>query len=163
MDIIKNTPDKHLFLSAYIGSISISLWLSVLYYLAKIPGNAGNIAMWTFAIFIGFIMVFHVVCTFVFYIVKYDESKFETLKKTLAFFMIMCTVFSLAYTLSMLYLSQQGILQINIWQILTLPFFSMIIIQFGLGKLLNRVPHFSTIAGTLGMTVALLSTISIFI
>ncbi len=149
MDIIKNTPDRHLFLSAYIGSISISLWLLVAYYLAKIPSDMGNVAMWTFVIYIAFVMTFHVVCSFVFYIVKYDESKFDVFKKILAFFMIMCSVFSLAYTLSMLYLSWQGIIQMNIWQILTLP--------------LNRIPHFSSIAGTLGMLAALLSTISIFI
>ncbi len=163
MDIIKNTPDRHLFLSAYIGSISISLWLLVVYYLVKIPGSIANIAIWTFSVYIAFVMTFHVVCSFVFYIVKYDESKFDIFKKILAFFMIMCTVFSLAYTLSMLYLSQQGTIEMNVLQILTLPFFSMIIIQFGLGNLLNKIPHFSSIAGTLGMLVALLSTISIFI
>ncbi len=163
IDIIKNTPDRHLFLSAYIGSVSISLWLIVLYYLVRIPDGKANIVIWTFSIYIAFVMTFHVVCSFIFYIVKYDESKFQTFKKVLAFFMVMCTVFSLAYTMSMLYLAQQGTIQMSILQILTLPFFSMIIIQFGLGNLLSKIPHFSSIAGTLGMLVALVSTISIFI
>ncbi len=163
IDIIKNTPDKHLFLSVFIGSVSISLWLTVLYYLAKLEYTIGSITMLIFTMYIAFVMLYHSMCSFAFYVVKYDESKYDQAKKLLVFFMIITSILSLSYTLLMIYLWRIEVIEMNIYQLLTLPFFSMIIIQFGLGKLFNKIPHFSSIAGTLGMLVALLSTISIFI
>lgn len=49
----------------------------------------------------------------------------------------------------------------NIFQYISLPFFSFIIFQLMLGKILKKIPHFSSVAGTLGMIISLIGTISI--
>lgn len=162
LDIIKNTPDKHLFISAFLGSISIGAWLVVLVYLAQLPTVLGQLTMISYALFIAFIITFHVSCSYAFYVAKHDETKYDYMKKVLGFFMGMCTLLGAIVTALLIALNVQGIISLNLWQILFLPLFATLIIQMGIGTLLKKVPYFQTIAGTLATVISIISLITVF-
>ncbi len=160
IDVARNTPDKHIKLSGMIGLISLSFWLSVLYYLSYLKGNIGIITMISYAVYIGCIMVFHVVCSYIFLLGKHTEMSEKSLNKIFIFYAGACVVSSTLYSGLMLYLGISGILKINFIQYITLPLFSTIIVQFILGNLI-KIKYFSSVSGTLGMIISMLSTISI--
>ncbi len=160
IEVARNTPDHHLNLSGMIGIISLALWMSVLYFLSYLKGDAGRFAMIFYAIYIGAIMVFHVICSYTFLLVKHSDMTEQQLTKLFKFYMSICVVTSLAYSAWLAYLGLSGVLKMSILHYLTLPFMSTVLVQFGLGKVI-RIKHFDSIAGTFSMLVAMLSTISI--
>ncbi len=160
LDIAKKTPDKHLYLSGIIGLVSLLSWMSVLYYLSYIEGIEGILMMFTYAAFIGCIMVFHVICSYTFLLSNHSEIEKDKLAKVLYFYMAMTVIFSVAYSGGMMYLGLSGVLKMNIIHYITLPLFSTILIQFMLGKIV-KIKHFDSIAGTLSMLVSLLATMNI--
>ncbi len=163
LEAIRRTPEKHFFISAIMGMISILCWEFPLYYISKIPGNPGIIASISFAMLIGSIAVFHVVCCLSMTVYKFDESKEYLMKKHLFAFGPACVAISLVYTITMIYLGATGGLTMYWYHYLTLPLPSNIIIQFVLSKILSRVPYYSSISGTISMIVALLSTVNVMI
>lgn len=158
IEVARNTPDQHLNLSGMIGIISLALWMSVLYFLSYMKGDAGRFAMVFYAMYIGAIMVFHVICSYIFLLVKHSDMTEQKLTKLFKFYMSICIVTSLAYSGWMAYLGLSGALNMSVFHYLTLPFASTVIFQFGIGKLI-RISHFESIAGTLSMLIAMLSTI----
>ncbi len=144
------------------GMISLIMWMSVLYFLSYIEGDIGRIAMFTYAAYIASIMVFHVICSFIFLLAKHTNISKKELTNTFNFYMIMCIVTSLAYTSVMIYLGLNGILNMSVIHYLTLPFLSTIIFQFGLGRLI-KIKHFDSVVGTLSMLISMLSIIHIMV
>ncbi len=162
--IIEKTPVKHINLSGMIGVFALSFWMLVLYFLSFIEGTMGTIALVSFAMYIGSIMVFHVACSHLFLLVKRSDMDNDYLKKILVFYMIPCVIFSLLYTGVMIYLGLSGVLKMNILYYLTLPFCSTCIFQFGLGNIgIIKWKHFESIIGTLSMLLAMLGTIGIIV
>ncbi len=160
----QNTPNKHIELSGILGLISIIFWTAPLYYLSKLTTTiGGTVAMISFAIFIITLATFHAVCAYSILCYKYNNDAKELVTKTIKSYGMVSIIFSSIYTFSMIYLSLNGILKMNILHYFTLPLFSMIIVQFILGALLKRIPHFSSVAGTLGMIISLLGTVNIMI
>ncbi len=160
IEVARNTPDHHLNLSGMIGIVSLAMWLSVLYFLSYLKGDAGRFAMIFYAMYIGAIMVFHVICSYIFLLVKHSDMTEQQLTKLFKFYMSICIVTSLAYSAWLAYLGLTGALKMTILHYLTLPFMATVLVQFGLGKII-RIKHFESIAGTFSMLVAMLSTISI--
>lgn len=163
LEWVEKTPLKHLVLSGIIGLISISSWMSPIYYLANIPTVAGTVALLSFAVYIASLTTFHVMCTYSIICYKFNKETVDLVTKGIKMYGSVCILFSCIYTGTMIYLSLTGILEMNVLQYLTLPIFSMIIIQFALGKALSKIPHFTSVAGTIGMVVSLLGTVSIMI
>ncbi|PID85190.1 MAG: hypothetical protein CSA11_03525 [Chloroflexi bacterium] len=159
---VNNTPDNHLYLSGIIGMISLSLWMGVVYYLSYIEGTIGIIVMIAYAMFVGSIMVFHVVCSNILLLFKHSEIGEKKLTKLLMFYGAMCVLFSSAYSGFMIYLGVTGVLRMHFIHYITLPIFSTLIIQMLLGKII-KIKHFDSIAGTLSMLVSMLLTIHIMI
>ncbi len=161
-EIAKNTPDNHLHISGMLGLVSLSFWMGVLYFLSYLKGTGGMLAMLFYAAYIGCIMVFHVFCSNVFLLVKHSQIEEKKLESVFKFYMLMCVITSLLYTVTMFYLGLSGTLKMNIIHYLTLPFSSTVIVQFILGKII-KIKHFESIAGTFSMLVAMLSTIHIMV
>ncbi len=162
-DRVKNTPTNHIIISGILGLVSIAFWTVPIYYLAKIQTIGGTVAMFSFAAYISTLTAFHVACSYSTLCYKLNgEGESVLLKKILKWHGLISVVWSGIYTFTMIYLSFD-ILKLGVLHYVTLPLFSMIIIQFILGKLLNKIPHFSSIAGTLGMVISFLGTISIMI
>ncbi len=161
-EIAKNTPDKHLNISGKLGLVSLSMWMGVLYFLAYLEGNIGKLAMISYAAYIGCIMVFHVICSNIFTMLKHNTLSEEILNSIFKFYMFMCVITSLIYTGTMIYLGLSGTLKMQLVHYLTLPFASTVLVQFILGKLV-KIKHFDSIAGTLSMLVAMLSSIHIMV
>ncbi len=158
--IIKNTPEKHIILCGMIGVFAIPMWTITLYFLSYLEGALGIVALISFAMFIGANVAFHVSCSNVFLLAKRSDIEVDKLKKILIFYAIPCVVFSLIYTFTMAYMGITGILEMNILHYLTLPLASTLIFQVGLGNII-KIKHFGSISGTLGILIAMLSTISI--
>ncbi len=162
--IIEKTPEKHINISGMIGVFALSVWMLVIYFLSYIQGTMGVIAMLSFAMYIGSIMVFHVACSHIFLLAKRSDMDRDYLKKMLGFYMIPCIIFSLVYTLVMFYLGLSGALKMNLLYYLTLPFSSTVIFQFGLGNSkLIKWRYFESITGTISMLIAMLGTIGIIV
>lgn len=157
----QNTPDRHFFISAVLGLSSLLFWQTPVYFLAKLPGTAGAVAAVSFAMSIGAIAVFHVVCSLAIMFYKHNEDKEKTLKLYISVFSAFCIVFTLLYSIVMIYMGTTGRLTMRWYHYITLPFCSVAIIQFVIGKLLKRVPYLETVSGTLSMVVALLSTLNV--
>ncbi len=159
LDKVRNTPEKNLLISAVLGFLSIACWQAVLLALQDLSGVVGSIAKVSFAIYIATIMVFHVVCCLAIHLCKVNESKEKIATKYLIFFGVLCFVFSLLYSVAMIVLSVRGELQMAWYHYLGLPFFSVMIIQFIAGRILAKVPYYSSISGTLSMMLSLLLTV----
>ncbi len=161
-DSIKNTPDIHLILSGVIGAVSLTFWMSVLYYLSYIEGPMGKIVMIAYAAYIGCIMVFHVLCSNLFLLSKHSEMEEKKLYKIMMFYAGLCVLTSSIYSGLMLYLGVSGILQMKIIHYVFLPVFSTGIVQFLLARNI-KIKHLDSIGGTISMLVAMLFTINIII
>ncbi len=102
IEVARNTPDQHLNLSGMIGIISLALWMSVLYFLSYMKGDAGRFAMVFYAMYIGAIMVFHVICSYIFLLVKHSKliriSHFESIAGTLSMLIAMLSTIHLMMT-----------------------------------------------------------------
>ena len=162
-DQARETPTNHLVISGVLGLISISFWMVPLYYLSALPDTAGLVAMLSFAIYIATLTTFHAVCSFVIISFKLKEDSFAYLGGTMRYYGALCIFWSSLYTGAIIYLSVSGVLAMEIFHYLTLPLFSMIIIQLILGSLLKKIPHFTSIAGSLSMIISLLSTVHLMI
>ncbi len=160
METIKNTPDDHIIMSGMLGFVALTFWMGVIYFLSYIDGNIGQIAMLNWVVYITAITVFHVICSYTFLLAKHSSMTESELTRIFSFYMVMCILTSMAYTGTMMYLGLSGLLKMNIFHYLTLPFFSTIIFQFGLGKII-KLKHFSSISGTLSMLISMLSTIHV--
>ncbi len=160
LDIISKTPEKNIIRSGQIGVFALSMWMGVLYFLSFIDGNMGILAMLSFAMYIGSIMVFHVACSHIFIMAKNTDMERKYLEKMLFFYMIPCIIFSLLYTGIMAYLGFSGVLKMHLSYYITLPFASTVLFQFGLSKVI-KIKHFDSIAGTVSMLIAMLGTIGI--
>ncbi|MGO1369972.1 hypothetical protein [Senegalia sp. (in: firmicutes)] len=158
---VMRTPDKNIIISGILGLISVSFWILPNYYLSKINTSIGFITMTSFGIFIVSLATFHVVCCFIMIFYKWNNDMIERLLKLMNSYRLVCVFYAGIYTLSMIYLSIDEVLKMNIFQYISLPFFSFIIFQLMLGKILKKIPHFSSVAGTLGMIISLIGTISI--
>lgn len=158
---IEQTPAKHILLSSLIGLIAISFWITPIYFLSKIPTPAGTVAFISFSMYIVSLAVFHVMVSYSSLCYKQNKALLPSLSSYMKGYGLVSVLLSGLYSGSMIYLSLKGTL--IFWPIhyLTLPLFSMVIIQFLLGRLLKRVPHFSSVAGTLSMIVSFLSTLHI--
>ena len=162
-DQARQTPMNHLVISGVLGLISISFWMVPVYYLSALPGIAGFVALLSFGITIATLTTYHAVCSFVIISFKLKEESFADLGKTMKYYGALCIIWSSVYTGCIIYLSVIGFLKMGLFHYLTLPLFSMIIVQFMVGSLLRKIPHFSSIAGSLAMIISLLSTVHIMI
>lgn len=162
-EVFKNTPDKHLFLSAKLGLIAISFWLCPNYYLAQIPGMLGFILTLSYSIHIATIMVFHVVCAYFIYLLKHETEKSGTHELHFKFFTFASASTSLIFTILMVYASFTNAVQMSIIQVLALPFFSVGIISYIIAKIiLKKLRHLQYISGSLAMLVSMISIVTIF-
>ncbi len=162
VDIVKRTPDKHLFKSGMIGAVCISMWMSMLYFFTNVKGMVGTFTMIAFAMFIGSIMVFHVICSKIFLMSKHTDISEKQLYKVMKFYAGICVVTSVVFTTLMIYLGASGIINMNWYHYIALPIFATTIIQFGLPKIIT-IKHFDSISGTLSMLISMLFIISIFL
>ena len=162
-DRIDRTPLNHLMISGILGLVSILFWLTPAYYLAQLPGTAGALALLFFAAYIASLTTFHVMCAYALMCYKFSEEALPTVGKSIRMYGLVCMATSGLYTASMLFLSYSGALHISLLQALTLPFFSILIVQKLLGRVFHKVHHFSSVAGTLSMLVSLLGTVWIMI
>ncbi len=160
LDVIENTKDKNIIRSGIIGACVIPFWIGVLYFLSYIEHPIGKFLSILFAMFIASIAVFHVMCSNVYLLYKHSNLGEAKLKKLLINYAIPCVVFSVSYTGLMIYAGISGILHLSVFQYVTLPFFSTLLIQVGLGNLF-KYKHFDSISGSVSMLVTMLSTISI--
>ncbi|MDO5713817.1 MAG: hypothetical protein Q4Q07_05235 [Tissierellia bacterium] len=157
--IAERTPIKHLFISAVLGLISISMWITPIYFLRHLPTSTGTWAMLFFAFYICSCAAFHVTVAYSVLCYKCNPELITNLKKVMMIFGFICVFWSSLYTISIIRLSTNHSLNLHFFHYITLPIFSMIIVQFLLPKVFKKVLHFSSIAGTLGMMISLLSTI----
>lgn len=162
-DRINNTPYKHLHISGILGLISIAFWVTPLYYLKELSGPIATLAMFSFVMMIMSIQTFHVVCSYVMICYKLNSDGFDIAKTGLKLYGGVCILLSLIYTGSMIYLSVTDVINLNIIQYITLPFFSTAFFQVILRIALKKIPHYTSVAGTLGMMISLLGTVSIFL
>lgn len=162
-DQITETPYQHLHISGVLGLLSIAFWVTPLYYLKDLSTAVGILSMFSFVMYIMSIQTFHVACSYVMICYKLNGKPFDDVGKVLKIYGAICILFSLIYTGSMIYLSVTGVISMSILQYITLPVFSMIIFQVVLRGILKKIPHYTSVAGTLGMMVSLLGTVSIFI
>lgn len=160
---VQNTPMKHIQISGILGMISIMFWVLPLYYLKTLDTFAGLLAMISFVMYIMSIQTFHVVCAYVMTCYKLNDVAATLSSKSVKIYGLVCIVLSLIYTGSMIYLSWTNIIVMNGLQIALLPIFTMIFFQVVLMKALNKIPHYASVAGTLGMIVSLLGTVSVFV
>ena len=154
-DQIAETPYQHLHISGVLGLLSIAFWVT--------STVVGILSIFSFVMYIMSIQTFHVACSYVMICYKLNGKPFDDVGKVLKIYGAICILFSLIYTGSMIYLSVTGIISMSILQYITLPVFSMIIFQVVLRGILKKIPHYTSVAGTLGMMVSLLGTVSIFI
>lgn len=162
--LIKATPDKHLIISGRLGFLAISMWFTPLYYLRMIPGDLGYIAMLTFVIMITCFATFHVLCSYTFMLAKRDENNLSVYMKKLGFYGILCGLSTVFFSLIMIYLGVKNIIQMSVLNYICLPFFSVFLIQFILGRLvLKDLKYFRSFSGTFAIMISLISLITIFI
>ncbi len=163
IELVRATKTKHFLISAILGLLSITCWQAPLLLLMKLKGGIGLCLQFSFLIMITLIAVFHVACCMAFHICKVNEDKLKEATKYLAILGPLVFVPSLIYTVTMIYAGATGVLALSWFHYLTLPLPAVILIQFGLGKLLKRVPYVAPTSGTISMLVSIMFTINIFL
>lgn len=156
LEQIRKTPEKNLLISAILGLVSLGFWQTPLYFLQHLTGTFGGVAMVSFAVFIGSIMAFHPICCMCLHLVKADEAKEKIAMQYIKYSGWICFLPMSVFTVTMIVMGVSGELAMQWYHYLGLPLFAVIIIQFGLGRLLKKVPYFSGISGTLSMMISLL-------
>ncbi len=163
IELLRATKTEHFLISAILGALSITCWQAPLFLLMKVKGGIGICLQFSFVAMISLIAVFHVACCMAFHICKVNEDKLKEATKYLTILGPLVFIPSLIYTATMIYAGATGLLHLSWFHYLTLPLPAVILIQFGLGKLLKRVPYIAPTAGTISMVVSLMFTINIFL
>lgn len=152
-----NTPDRHLVNSGFIGFVAIMFWTTPGILLAQLPTIAGKLAFITYVMFSVSLAVFHVMVAYSTLCSKHNVQLLSMIKRFVLAYGVVAIVLSAVFSFAIIYLAVTAKLVLYPIHFILLPLFSMIIIQFILGRLLREVPYYSAIAGTLGMLVSMLN------
>ncbi len=163
IELVRATSSKHFLLSAIIGVISITCWQAPLFLIMRLKSSIGTTLQFSYLAMISCITVFHVACCMAFHMAKLNEDKLKEATKYLTILGPLIFIPSLIYTVTMIYAGATGMLNLSWFHYITLPLPAVILIQFGLGRLLKRVPYVAPTAGTLSMLVSIMFTINIFL
>lgn len=155
-ELFTQASEKNLLISAVLGVVAIGFWQTPLYFMQHLTGVIGGVAIVSFAILIGVIMAFHPICCLCIHLVKVDATKEKTAMQYITYVGMLCFVVTIVFTLAMITLGVNGDLVMQWYHYAGLPLFTMVVIQFGLGKMFGRIRYFSSISGTLGMMISLL-------
>ncbi len=160
-EIALATPEKNIVNSALLSLISIMFWTVPSYFLAHIDSIFGKIAFLSLVMYIVSLVGFHVMVCYTVLVFKYKPEKELFLSKYLSYYAIISIITVSVYTVAMIILGLKGILVMRLWHYFTLPFFSVLIFQLILSKLLNRIHHYDSIAGSVSIVISLLSLVHI--
>lgn len=152
-DAILKTPRRYLLIGSLAGLFILPVWFLPTLYLAQIDGGAGTIATLSYVVYIAAVLFYHVSYSFIGISIQAHHAVAETYETITMGLGIYLMLLSLVFTVTIIYLSVQGMLTLQWYHYATLPFPAVLIVQFGLGNLLRRVPWFQIVSGTLSMSV----------
>ncbi len=156
-EIAMATPEKNIVNSALLSVVSLMFWLTPSYFLAQVDSIFGKIAFFSLAMYIVSLVGFHVMVCYTVLAYKYKPEKEVFLGKYIAYYAVISIIVVSVYTGAMLFLGLKGILVMRLWHYLSLPLFSVMFFQLILSKILKRIQHYDSIAGSISIVISLLS------
>jgi len=150
LESILKTPTKLLLIGSLSGLIILPFWFIPIRYLAKIPGIVGQIALYSYLLYITVLIFFHVAYAFVGIGAKESATlykKYETIITAIAGYSFLL---SIIFTGAMIYLGVTNILDMSWCHYITLPTFAIMIFRI-ISTVFKKVPYLVAISGTLAM------------
>ncbi len=155
------TPEKDIVNSALLSLVSIMFWLVPSYFLTLVNTIFGKMAFFSLAMYVVSLVGFHIMVCYTVLVYKYKPEKETFLGKYIPYYAMISIITASIYTGSMIILGLKGVLVMRVWHYLSLPLFSVIIFQFILSKVLKKINHYDSVAGSISIIISLLSLIHI--
>ncbi len=156
-EIALATPEKNIVNSALLSLVSIMFWLVPSYFLTQIDSIFGKVAFVSLGMYIVSLVGFHVMVCYTVLAYKYKPEKEVFLGKYVSYYAMISIITVSVYTGAMIILGLKGILVMRLWHYATLPLFLVTIFQIILSKLLKKINHYNSVAGTISIVISLLS------
>ncbi|MEM6683805.1 MAG: hypothetical protein AAF607_16340 [Pseudomonadota bacterium] len=153
IEALAKTPERFVIFGSMIGLLIIPVWFLIAPYLARIPGVAGNIAFYSYLIYVAGVFAFHLCYAFVGLGVQANaqlEAKFAPLVQGIASYSFLA---SIVFTVALGVSGFTKSVAMQWYHYAALPLFTIIFFQMILGSALKSFPHVQSALGVFAMAV----------
>ena len=154
---LHDTSRRALLSGSLLGLVTIPWWFVPAYYLAQLPGGWGAVTSLSYVTWIGSLMAFHTAYAFigigVYGNIGLARDMVGPIRIVATFTLVMAAI----VTVTLILVGVRGFLQLSWHHYILLPVPAMVLLQGVLGRLLRRIPYFTTAGGTLSVAAFLMS------
>ena len=159
IEVLVHTPRKFLLIGAFLGFLTIPFWFIPGIYLLRIEGPLGTIIFLSFVTHIATLLLFHISYAFIGVGIQKDSSLIENFAPLLRGIGAYSMAVALLVSILLMVAAGQGAITLRWYHYTALPFFSILIIQGLISRLLKVIPFFQAVSGTIAMGYSLISLI----